>query len=132
MADRRNGGTRNGNNNGVPVIFRPGQVNHRTSMTGFTYTPEFSVTEEKYRYVMKVMMPGVTKENANLFITEGVMTIEGATVGKYREKFSVWKYKREVTVPDDVDMDKIYASMEDGVLTVKAGKMSSKKVIKVR
>ncbi|KAI8800766.1 HSP20-like chaperone [Cladochytrium replicatum] len=101
-------------------------------MPGFVYRPEFTLHEGRFRYIMVVKMPGVTKENVNLFITNGVLTIEGATVGKIKDNFSVWKYKRELSVPNDVDVRNISAAMEDGVLTLKVYKKPVKKVITVR
>ncbi|KAI8800767.1 hypothetical protein BJ742DRAFT_745047 [Cladochytrium replicatum] len=121
---------------GPPVIAQGGHVTARTTMSAFMTVPKYTVTEEKTGYTLKVEMPGASKENIKLALCDLVLTIEGSAETKktgesnpdggtlYLHELTVGKYRRQLTVPEDVDPDKISATMADGVLTVKLGKKS--------
>ncbi|KAI8813214.1 HSP20-like chaperone [Cladochytrium replicatum] len=128
---------------GPPVIAQGGHVTARTTMSAFMSVPKYTVTEEKTQYILKVEMPGTSKENVKLELCDGVLVVEGSAETKktdeskpdggtlYLHELTVGKYKRQLTVPDDVDPDKISATMADGVLTVKLGKKSVRLAISV-
>ncbi len=73
-------------------------------------------------------VPGVTADSINVQIDKNLLTIEGErqlkmasddekTTVYAQERFS-GKFKRVVTLPEDVDVDSVSASCTDGVLKI--------------
>jgi HSP20 family protein len=76
---------------------------------------------EKY-YVLRFDLPGVKKENLKLEVKDRIITVTGE-----RKKFlkkDVYSasqngsFERSFVLPDHLDLDRIEAAHEDGVLTV--------------
>ena len=86
----------------------------------FTYEYNVSETETEYRLDIKV--PGLTKSDIDITINDGVMTIFGERsvedVKYTKQGFSVYTIKKQFTLPSDVDLNKISASVENGILNV--------------
>ena len=84
-------------------------------------------------------MPGLTKDSTKVEVDEGVLTItaERSTyqkvgddkdetgTGYLRVERSQGMTKRSITLPSDADEQKIQASLDNGVLTVKVQKLQS-------
>jgi HSP20 family protein len=75
-----------------------------------------------------VFVPGIDPSKVDLVLDKGVLTISGERsddVPVETEKLSVFrrqrfhgKFRRAITVPEDVDTEQVSASYRDGVLTV--------------
>ncbi|MBC2606043.1 Hsp20/alpha crystallin family protein [Pelagicoccus albus] len=78
--------------------------------------------ENESGYLARVDMPGVKKENLTIDIEEGILTVAGQRVfdgtGKAESETKKLEYKRELKVPENVDVEKISASYENGVLSM--------------
>lgn len=91
------------------------------------FTPAVDISETPEGLVLRYDMPGVAKGNVDVTVDKGTLIVTGKAEPEesgapaYRET-RVGDYRREFTLPDDVDADRISASMNAGVLTVRIGK----------
>lgn len=84
------------------------------------------ITERDKVYEITTELPGVTKDNLDVRFCDGVLTVKGEMQEEkeHKEKnYSVSErrfasFERSFRVPGGVDVDKIEASFEDGVLTI--------------
>ena len=66
--------------------------------------PSVNISEDDRNYVIEVAAPGMTKDRKSQ---------------RYlRREFSYSQFKQTFTLPDDVERDKITATVENGVLTI--------------
>lgn len=96
--------------------------------------PAINVLENEKGYELELAAPGLTKEDFRVSLDgEGNLSIDmekksgenqDKRHGRYlRREFSYTKYQQIMTLPDDVDREKIEAKVENGVLTVNIPKM---------
>ncbi len=100
----------------------------------FTSFP-IDIKENETDYTAEMNVPGFKKEDIDISIDNGIMTIKSAKEenvekkeeGKYilRER-SVSNMSRSFHIPENVDVSKIEANMEDGVLKVTLPKAEKK------
>jgi HSP20 family protein len=99
------------------------------------WSPALDVFDDKDNFVVKVELPGVKKEEINLSLHDGVLSISGERkherdakeAGAFRSERYFGKFQRSVTLPVAVDPNKITASYKDGVLTVELAKAEEAK-----
>ena len=86
--------------------------------------PAMDVTEEENRYVVRAELPGLSKDDIEISYQDGILMLKGerkqteeTKSGRYflRERFE-GKFGRNLQLPEKVDVDKIEASFENGVL----------------
>ena len=88
-----------------------------------TFTPKVDVCESTDNYLVEAEMPGVNKYNVDVKFEEGVLTILGRVLPdqftSYKQIYSEYElgnFERAFQVSDDVDLDRIQASIKDGIL----------------
>jgi HSP20 family protein len=89
--------------------------------------PTIDLFEEGNEIVMNVDLPGIKKEDIKIDLSENILTISGEKKRKSKlEKEHYYRYERvfgsfmrRFELPDDMDVDKIKAHFEDGVLEVR-------------
>ena len=90
------------------------------------WEPSLDIFEEKDNYVVKVELPGVSKEEVALSLEKGTLTISGERKAEttnesselyYRER-NHGRFERSINLPESVTADKVTAQFKDGVLTV--------------
>lgn len=91
-------------------------------------TPVHDVIETDKEYVVEMLLAGVKKEDISIDIEKDMLTIkaERKEVGdqKYNRKQTYFgMYERSFKLPDDVDREKIDASLSDGILKIVIPKM---------
>jgi HSP20 family protein len=89
--------------------------------------------EDQNNTYVRAALPGVSRDDINVEITDGYLTLSAARKSaegddKSAESFS---FSRAVSVPDEVQTDKINATYENGVLTVTLPKPEAVKPKKV-
>lgn len=104
----------------------------------FTFKPTFSlidnnqnmgrsnIIENENDYSIQVSVPGFKKEDININLNDDVLTISSEFEDKKEEtkenycrrEFVKSSFSRSFYVPDNVDIEKIDAKMEDGILNV--------------
>ncbi len=91
--------------------------------------PAINVKESEKDYTVELAAPGLTKDDFNVNIDHDGnlhIKIENKSNNKEEDKkshylrreFSYSKYEQTLLLPDDVEKDKISASVNNGVLTV--------------
>lgn len=119
---------RRNSNSWLPEIFNDFFDNSWMERTNYT-APAINVIENEKEYEVELAAPGLTKEDFQIHIdNEGNLQIamekknehkEDHRHGRYlRREFSYEKYAQTLLLPEDVDQEKIEASMENGVLNV--------------
>jgi len=91
-----------------------------------TALPAMDLAEKETQYEITAELPGMTEKDFELTISGGMLTISGEKTEEKEEKkkdyhLSERRYgsiQRTLSVPANVDADKIEASFKDGVLTV--------------
>lgn len=98
-------------------------VKRRESESITYYRPAVDVRETGEELLLKFDMPGVTTDKVDLTVEKGTLTVTGKTRPEeegtpvYRET-RIGDYRREFTLNEGVDPDRITAEMKAGVLTV--------------
>jgi len=106
------------------------------------FTPSVDISETKDAFEIQMQIPGVKKDDLHISIENDLITISGERKFENekddknfhsRETF-YGKFSRSFHVPDAVNIDKINAKQDDGILIVtlpKDEKKTAKKLIKV-
>ena len=92
-------------------------------MRAFLPTADIFETEEALAVVLE--MPGVDRDNIDVNVDNGVLTIEGRIdFNKYEglrpvySEYNIGPFRRSFRISSQVDQDKIKAEMCDGVITL--------------
>jgi len=99
------------------------------------WTPALDLTEDKEHFVAKIELPGMEKDDIEVSLHEGVLTISGERKaeekkedeGRLRTERVFGSFSRSVRLPKPVNEDKVVANYKDGVLTVTAPLMDEVK-----
>ena len=115
-------------NSWLPEIFNDFFDNGWMERTSYT-APAINVIENEKEYELELAAPGLSKEDFKIQLDgEGNLVInmekraenkEEKKKGRFlRREFSYEKFHQRLMLPDDVDIEKIDAKMENGVLNV--------------
>ena len=102
---------------------------------GFS-TPRVDIYQTDKEVIVKAEIPGVTKEDLNLYIEENVLRLSGQTRKEkdykeenvYRTERYYGNFSRTVPLPVEVKSEEAKAEYKDGILTVKVPKVETSKV----
>jgi HSP20 family protein len=98
----------------------------RVSESFVTWAPALDVREEADRFVIEAELPGMKKEDLDVSLHDGVLTISGERKVEQKspdseshriERF-YGKFQRSLTLPTCVATDKVKAEYKDGILKV--------------
>ncbi len=99
----------------------------RRGVDGGAVVPAVDVSENDDAYVVKAELPGVKKEDLNVTIHDGVLTINAeagydngsGNAGRViRQERRYGKYVRSLRIGDEIDREKIKAEYKDGLLSI--------------
>ena len=113
----------------------PFVLDDEMKLKGFDWRPTVDISETKKHYVIRVDLPEVNKEDVNVSIENGMLTISGErrfekeeeTETTHRVESMYGKFARSFTLPADVDEKAISAKSKNGVLKVRVPKIEAKK-----
>lgn len=99
------------------------------------WTPRVDIAEDDNSYVIEAELPYVNKDDINLRVVDGVLTITGErkfaeenkTRRYHRIERSYGRFVRSFTLPEEADPDKVKAEYNNGVLTVRIDKSEARK-----
>lgn len=97
------------------------------------------VVEDQDAYTVKASVPGINPDDVEVTMTDNVLTIKGETheekdveEKQYRLRERRYgSFQRRVTLPVAVDPDKVEATSENGVLTLRLPKSEAVKPKKI-
>jgi HSP20 family protein len=113
----------------APVFRTPGSFSH--------WTPALDVFQDKDQFTIVAELPGLKKEDIELSLQDGVLTISGERKQEkkneegYRNERFFGRFQRSVTLPTGVDGNKVKATYEDGLLKVVLPKAEEAKPKKI-
>ena len=90
------------------------------------WVPSVDISESDAAYLVKAEIPGVEKEDVEVTIQDGMLTIQGERKQEKEEKGKKFhrvercygSFMRSFRVPDDADADKVKAEFKDGMLNI--------------
>ncbi len=108
-----------------------------------TYRPGADFIEFSDRYEMVFDLPGATADSVSLTIDEGVLTLEASVRRDGDERgpsgdntwiareFGVGDFRRRVRIGEDIDDERMTASLTEGVLTVTLPKRAARQARRI-
>jgi len=95
-----------------------------------TWMPAIDLTENEKFYVVRVEVPGVPRENLDVHLESGILTLTGHREKNIREENEnvLWeereagKFVRTLRLPKAVEANKVEAVYNEGILTVRLPK----------
>lgn len=98
----------------------------RTSQLLSGWTPAMDVFETKDSFVVRAELPGMKKEDIEVTMHDGCLSISGERKSEeqhkdaevYRAERFFGRFQRSVTLPTAVAADKVKAGYKEGILTV--------------
>lgn len=102
--------------------------------SGATVAPDHfpvDLYEDADNTYVRAELPGVNRDDINVEMAEGYLTISAARKTQGEEGEESFSYSRSVSIADDVDTTKVAAAYENGVLTVTLPKREEAKPKKV-
>ncbi len=102
--------------------------------------PAIDVAERDETVLVRAEVPGLKPEEIDISVYGDTLTISGEKKeskedqgdGFYHVESSYGSFRREVTLPTDVDESKIEATCKDGVLSITLPKAEKSKAVKVK
>jgi HSP20 family protein len=91
------------------------------------WAPEIEVFERDNKFVVRVDLPGLKKEDVKIEVTHDALTIEGERKleteekkeeGFYRTERTYGRFFRRIGIPEHVKAENAVAAFKDGVLEV--------------
>ncbi|OGW40988.1 MAG: hypothetical protein A2010_15995 [Nitrospirae bacterium GWD2_57_9] len=102
------------------------------------YTPDVDILERKDDIVVTADLPGVDEKNLDITLEKNMLTIYGRveadSLRMHRlaySEYGVGDYQRTFTLSDEVDKDRIQATMKNGVLRLVLPKAEGAKTRKI-
>jgi len=101
--------------------------------------PALNVWEEADAIYAEAEVPGMKSEDLDVSVVGGDLTIRGRRgeperegVAYHRQERGAGEFNRVLRLPEEVDADKVEASLTDGVLLIKLPKAESAKPKKIK
>ena len=99
-------------------------------------TPAVDIYETDNGLTVVADMPGVAKDDLNIQVEDGILTIQGRTSLSRRnnptsEEYKLYNYFRQFELSDDVEHENIRAELKNGVVTLnlpKAERVKPKRI----
>jgi HSP20 family protein len=112
----------------LPRLFRRarGLLRREARMTGADWSPRIDVLEREGQYVVRVDLPGLSKDDVNVDVQDGFLTIHGARneekkherAGYYHAECSYGSFYRAIPLPEGALASEATADFRKGVLEV--------------
>jgi len=90
------------------------------------WSPQIEMFEREGEIMVRADLPGLSREDITIDLTDSAMTIEGerkqeyeeTDSGYYRSERSYGRFHRRIPLPEGIDIETANAQFRDGVLTV--------------
>ena len=108
----------------VNALFNSDSSNYASE--GGEFSPRMDMKETENAFIVKLMMPGIEKDDIDISITDGVLTIKGESKeeAENEDEKSSWlvremkhySYYRAVRLPSEVTAENAEAEYKNGIL----------------
>lgn len=103
---------------------------------GNVFRPNIEMSEKDNKYIVKAQLPGLTKDEIDVNITdEGIMisgeykrTEESKEENFHKSEFKYGKFIRNLVFPTEVNADEVVAHFKNGILIVEIQKKEDAKI----
>jgi HSP20 family protein len=94
------------------------------------WVPAMDLVETEDQLVLRADLPGLSRDDVEIEIKDGVLTVSGErktdheekSEGFYRVERAFGRFSRSLTLPDGIDAERVAAEFNDGVLEVRIPK----------
>jgi HSP20 family protein len=115
-------------------LFWPWRESSALTTFGSQRTPPMNVADTGESYQMRFEIPGITKDNIDIQVTQNSIEIKAECDESKEEKGKNWlrrecsgvSYYRAMEFPENVKTDDVEAELKDGVLFVNLPKLEPK------
>lgn len=89
-----------------------------------TYLPAFDVWQSDDRVILQGDLPGVAPDQLEIQFEEGTLKLRGKihprlpSAGVLRREYGVGNYERHFAIGENIDAERITATLRDGVVTI--------------
>jgi HSP20 family protein len=112
----------------------------RTANEARRWIPAMDLVETNDHLVLKADLPGLDKDDVEIEIKDGVLTVSGerrtehqdSSNGYHRVERAYGRFSRSLSLPQDVDADQVQADFDKGVLEVRIPKPAERKPHRVQ
>jgi HSP20 family protein len=115
------------------------ETRQESTIPARVYVPVTDIFETDAALMLALEMPGVERENVNVKLESGTLTIEGEiNFAKYEDlypvytEYNVGNYARSFQLSSDIDQDRISAELKDGVVMLTLPKAEKAKPRKIK
>ncbi|MCD6055746.1 MAG: hspA 7 [Gammaproteobacteria bacterium] len=106
-----------------------------SSLENSQWIPAVDVKEKKDRFEIKVDLPGINKEDIQIAMENGVLSVEGKRNEEKKEEGDNYyriervsgKFYRRFALPETADEEKIQANIKKGILEINIPKKAASK-----
>jgi HSP20 family protein len=110
----------------------PGEL----TQEGPFFVPSVDIIENSDKIVLVADMPGVSKDNVDIHLEEGILRLQGNVSGNapgeyVLSEYSIGNYYRTFALSADIDQSGIKANMKNGVLRIVLPKSDKSKPRKI-
>jgi HSP20 family protein len=103
------------------------------------WIPAMDLVETEDNLVLRADLPGMSEDDLNIEIKDGVLTVSGERKAEHEEKGegfhrverSFGSFSRSLSLPDGAQADRVAADFKDGVLEVRIPKPEETKPTRV-
>ena len=103
------------------------------------WIPSLDVSETDAEYIVTAEVPGLSKEDIDISLSEGLLTIKGEKKEEKKEETDTYhvverrygSFSRSLRIPTRVDLAGVKAETADGVLKVVLPKVEEEKTRKI-
>ncbi|HKL16294.1 MAG TPA: Hsp20/alpha crystallin family protein [Balneolaceae bacterium] len=108
--------------------------NEAVATRGSSFKPDINISETDKKLSIDVEIPGMKKEDINIGIENGALTISGERKNRneeegrkfHRVETHYGTFERSFQLPDNVDEESIEATYTDGILQIDINKKEEK------
>jgi len=99
---------------------------HPINMGAVSTMPAIDMYQNEDDLIVKASLPGLTKEDVDITVTENVLTLRGEYKTDENEAGKAYHlreqrhgiFERSISLPTDIEVDKAQAVFEHGILTI--------------
>jgi HSP20 family protein len=98
-------------------------------------TPSVNIKESNNHFTVTLAAPGLKKNDFKIEVEGNILTVSSETEKEVAEKdenytrkeFSFTSFTRSLSLPDDINKDKVEATYQDGILKIELPRLHEKK-----
>ena len=111
---------------GSPNFFRSDFLPLQTELRNVTWMPQVEVLQKNGQFTVRADLPGLTKDDVKVEVTDNLMTISGERKeenedkgeGFYRSERSYGTFYRQILLPEGAETEKAAATFRNGMLEI--------------